>query len=123
MKKYFPFLLKLLISIIMIQTLFFKFTGAQESIELFTKLAGKNEAFMRIITGILEFVAVVLLFTPKHLWLGAVLTIGLMSGAITAHLTKLGIEHNNDGGILFISATVTLFSAIILIFVNRKKIL
>ncbi len=65
MKKYTLLILKLIAAIIMLQTLFFKFTGAQESIDLFTKIAGNNEAYMRISTGVLELIPSVLLFTPK----------------------------------------------------------
>lgn len=122
MNKYFSLILKLITAIIMLQTLLFKFTGAQESIDLFTKLAGENEAYLRVTTGIFELIASVLLFTPKQTWLGAILTIGLMSGAIMGHITKIGIVHNNDGGVLFICALITLIAAIILLFINRKNI-
>ena len=77
---------------------------------------------MRIGTGVLELIASILLFIPKKTWLGAILTVGLMGGAIMGHLTKLGIEHNNDGGALFISAVVTLIAGIILLIINRKDI-
>ena len=122
MKKYFPLILKLVAAFIMLQTLFFKFTGAQESVELFTKLAGENEAVMRIGTGVLELIASILLFVPKKTWLGAGLTIGLMGGAIMGHLTTLGIEHNGDKGTLFICAVITLIAGVILLFLNRKDI-
>lgn len=122
MKKYLPIILKLIAAIIMLQTLFFKFTGAQESIELFTKVAGENEAAMRIGTGVLELIASILLFVPKRTWLGAFLGIGLMGGAIFSHLTKIGIEHNGDGGALFISAIVTLVASGILLFIHKKDI-
>ncbi len=122
MKKYFPLILKLIAAVIMLQTLFFKFTGAQESINLFTKLAGENEAYLRVGTGVLELIASILLFIPKKTWLGAGLTIGLMSGAVIGHLTKLGIEHNGDGGILFSAAVLVLISGAILLFINRKDI-
>ncbi|MGG6230528.1 DoxX family membrane protein [Tenacibaculum sp. SDUM215027] len=122
MKKYILLILKLIAAIIMLQTLFFKFTGAQESIALFTKIAGNNEAYMRIGTGVFELIASILLFTPNRTWLGALLTIGLMAGAIMSHLTILGIEHNGDGGTLFISATVTFISGIILLIFYRKNI-
>lgn len=122
MRKHFLFLLKIIAAVIMLQTLFFKFSGAQESINLFTKLAGNNEAFIRIGTGILELIAAILLFIPKRTWLGAVLTIGLMSGAILGHLTILGIEHNNDGGALFASALIAFIIGLILLFLNKKEI-
>ncbi|MCH2033115.1 MAG: DoxX family protein [Tenacibaculum sp.] len=122
MKKHLPLLLKLIAAVIMLQTLFFKFSGAQESIDLFTKVAGENEKLMRIGTGVLELIASILLFVPKRVWLGAGLTVGLMSGAIFSHLTKIGIEHNNDGGVLFIMAVITLVAGGVLLFQNRKDI-
>ncbi len=120
MKKYFPYLLKLLIAVIMLQTLFYKFTGAQESIRLFTILAGENEFLLRIGAGVLEFIAAILLFSSKYVWLGISLTISLMFCAILAHITKLGIAHNNDGGLLFISAVIAFLSAITLLYLNKK---
>ena len=122
MKKYFPLILKLVAAFIMLQTLFFKFTGAQESVDLFTTLVSENEALMRIGTGVVELIASILLFVPKRTWLGAFLAAGTMSGAILSHLTILGIEHNNDNGALFISAVVTLVVSGILLFLNRKDI-
>ena len=106
----------------MLQTLFFKFSGAEQSIELFTVLAKEDEAYVRIGTGILELIASILLFIPKRTWLGALLTVGLMGGAIMSHLTKLGIEHNNDGGALFTGAAITFISGAILLFLNKKDI-
>lgn len=122
MKKIFPNVLKVVAAFIMLQTLFFKFSGAQESIHLFTAIAGDNEAIMRIGTGTLELIAAILFFVPKKTWLGALLTIGLMSGAILSHITILGIEFNNDGGALFMSAIVTLLAGIILLIQNKKEI-
>ena len=122
MKKYILLFLKLTAAFIMLQTLFFKFTGAQESINLFTKIAGDNEAYMRIGTGVFELIASIVLFIPKKTWLGALLTIGLMGGAIMSHLTILGIEHDGDGGTLFISAIITFISGVILLIFNRKNI-
>ena len=122
MKKYIPLILKLVAAAIMLQTLFFKFTGAQESIDLFTKIAGENEALMRIGTGIIELIASILLFVPKRTWLGALLTVGTMAGAVMSHLTILGIEHDGDGGALFISALVALLATGVLLIMNRKDI-
>lgn len=73
MKKYLTIILKLVAAAIMLQTLFLKFTGAQESMDLFTKIAGENEADMRIGTGVIELIASVLLFIPKLTWIGALL--------------------------------------------------
>ncbi|QMU65630.1 MAG: DoxX family membrane protein [Flavobacteriaceae bacterium] len=122
MKKYFPLALKLIAAIIMLQTLFFKFTNAQESIDLFTKIAGEKEALMRIGTGIIELIAFILLFIPKKTWLGALLTFGTMSGAIISHLTIIGIVHNNDSGALFISAMVAFMASGMLLIQYKRDI-
>ena len=92
MNKYLLFSLKLIAAVIMLQTLYFKFTGAQESIDLFTEVAGKDEAFMRIGTGVLELIASILIFIPKTTWIGALLAVGIMFGAILSHITILGVE-------------------------------
>ena len=122
MTKFSLVLLKIVAAFIMLQTLFFKFSGAQESINLFTKIAGDHEAMMRIGTGVLEFTAAILLFVPKKTWLGALLTVGLMGGAIASHLTILGIVFNDDGGTLFSSAMLTFLAGAILLIHNKKEI-
>ncbi|MFY0603325.1 MAG: DoxX family protein [Flavobacteriaceae bacterium] len=122
MKKYLPLFLKLLAAVIMLQTLFFKFSAADQSIELFTKIAGEHQAYMRIGTGVIELIASILLFIPKRTWLGAFLAVGTMSGAIFSHLTILGINHNNDMGALFIGAVATFLASLILLVMHRKDI-
>lgn len=122
MKKYGILILKVVAAFILLQTLFFKFTGAQESIDLFTKIAGNNEVAMRIGTGILELIASILLFVPKKTWLGAFLGVGLMGGAIMSHLTILGIIHNNDGGALFIGAVITFIASAIILWTEKQQI-
>lgn len=113
-------LLRIVAAFIMIQTLFFKFTGAEESIYIFSKLG--MEPWGRIGTGIVELVASILLLVPRTTWLGAIFGLGTMSGAILSHLTILGIEVQNDGGQLFIYAIVTALSCAILLFLERQKI-
>ncbi|QOD60850.1 DoxX family protein [Polaribacter haliotis] len=116
------FIFKIIISIIILQTLYYKFSGAEESVALFTKLAGENEAYLRVGTGVLELIACIVFFIPKTIWLGATMIIGLMSGAIFSHLTKLGIVHNNDGGLLFGSACLSLIVALIVLYKERKNV-
>jgi uncharacterized membrane protein YphA (DoxX/SURF4 family) len=105
---------------IMVQTLFFKFTGAEESIYIFSTLG--MEPWGRIGTGIVELVASVLLLVPRTTWIGAVLGIGTMSGAMFFHLTILGIEVQGDGGQLFIYAIITLLSCAGLLLLEKQKI-
>ena len=122
MKKYFTFnfLLKLIIAVILLQTLYFKFTGAAESVYIFTQVG--MEPAGRIGSGIVELIAAVLIFIPGLTWLGALLALGTISGALFFHLTKLGIEVMDDGGTLFILACIVFICSIILLWKNRKMI-
>jgi uncharacterized membrane protein YphA (DoxX/SURF4 family) len=113
--------LRLLAAIIMLQTLFFKFTAAPESVYIFTKLG--MEPWGRIGIGSMELVAAVLIIIPRTTGIGALLAVGLMAGAIFFHLTKLGIEVQGDGGQLFILATLVFTSSAVLLYVFRKEVL
>lgn len=53
----------------------------------------------------------------------ALIAVGVMTGAVFSHLTVLGIEVKNDGGLLFILALVVLFCSIFLIFENRNQLM
>ena len=112
-------ILQLLAAVILAQTLFFKFSGAEESKYIFTTLGA--EPWGRIASGCAELVAVVLLLTPRTVTLGALLSLGLMTGAMGSHLTKLGIVVKDDGGLLFaLAATVFACSAIVLVLHRRQ---
>ena len=105
---------------ILIQTLFFKFTAAPESVALFTQLG--VEPLGRIGLGIAELIVAILLLVPRTAWLGAIGGIGLMIGAIGAHVTTIGIVFNDDGGALFTLAVITLVSSAIALYLHRKDI-
>jgi len=111
------------VAIILLQTLFFKFTGAEESKYIFSTLMGAEfEAYGRIGSGLVELVAAVLLLIPGTAWLGALIALGTISGAIFSHLTKLGIVVKDDGGLLFgLALTVFVLSAIVL-FIHRRDL-
>ena len=111
---------RLLAAVIMLQTLFFKFTASPESIYIFKTLG--MEPYGRIGSGVMELVASILILYPKTTAFGAVIAIGLMSGAIFFHLTKLGIVVMDDGGQLFIYALLVLVSAIILTIIYRQQL-
>src|SRR3974377_408048 len=83
-------LLRIIAAAILLQTLFFKFTAAPESVYIFTKVGA--EPWGRIGSGIVELIAAILLLAPRFTWLGSLLAVGVMSGAILSHLTILGIE-------------------------------
>jgi uncharacterized membrane protein YphA (DoxX/SURF4 family) len=110
--------LRITAAIILLQTLYFKFTGHPESVELFTKLG--VEPWGRIGTGLIELITGILLLLPSTVFIGAFLGVGLMVGAILSHLTVIGIESKGDGGQLFMLAIIVLVSCIALIFLHKK---
>jgi|TARA_B110000908_G_C9924172_1_gene301015 uncharacterized membrane protein YphA (DoxX/SURF4 family) len=120
MKKYIPFILRLIPAVILLQTLFFKFTAAPESVYIFETLG--LEPYGRIGSGIAELIAAVLLLIPKTSWAGAGLSLGVISGAIVSHLTQLGIEVQGDGGYLFFLAVIVFVFSAIVLWMHRKEI-
>lgn len=121
LKSILSWTLRLLAAIILLQTLYFKFTGQPESVELFTKLG--VEPWGRIGTGIIELIASVLLLLPATVILGAILGIGLMAGAILSHLLVIGIVSNGDGGVLFMLAFIVLFSCAAVLFLHKTEVM
>lgn len=120
MKNIILWFARLAVAIILLQTLFFKFTGAEESVYIFTKLGA--EPYGRIGSGVIELIAAILVLIPRTTVFGALIGAGTMMGAILSHLFILGIEVKNDGGTLFILATVTFFCCIFLLFQNRQRL-
>ena len=112
--------LRLLAAGILAQTLFFKFSGAEESRYIFTTLG--MEPWGRYAVGVSELVAVVLLLLPRTVWLGAPLGLGVIAGALFFHLTVLGIEVQGDGGTLFYLALAVFFSCLGLIWLHWQEI-
>lgn len=110
---------RIIAAIILLQTLFFKFTGAPESVELFTKLG--VEPWGRIGTGVLELIASVLILVPSTVWLGAAVSIGLMVGAIASHILIIGVVRD-DGGQLFLYAVIVLVFASISFWMSKRQI-
>jgi len=107
-------------AVILLQTLFFKFTGAPESVYIFTKVG--LEPWGRIGSGVVELIAAVLLFWPGLAWLGAGIAMGVIGGAIVSHLTVLGIVVQGDGGLLFVLAVVVEVSAAIVLWIHRHSL-
>jgi putative oxidoreductase len=106
--------LQLVAAGILLQTLFFKFTGAEESVYIFTTLG--IEPWGRIGSGIVELVASALLLYSPTAAMGAVIALGSMAAAILSHLTVLGIDVKGDGGLLFgLAITVFISSAVVLV--------
>jgi putative oxidoreductase len=107
-------------AIIMLQTLYFKFTGAAESIYIFQTVG--MEPWGRIGVGVLELIASILILINVTAWMGAALAAGLMVGAIGMHLTLLGIVVKDDGGQLFIYALLVLIFSLYILFVNKQRL-
>jgi uncharacterized membrane protein YphA (DoxX/SURF4 family) len=120
-KSILPWALRLIASAIMLQTLFFKFTAAEESVYIFSRLG--MEPWGRIGTGVAELIASILILVPSITAFGAVLGTGVMAGAIFFHLTKLGIVVKNDSGQLFIYAVLVFVSCTILAYLYRAQLL
>jgi len=117
--------LQIIVAAILLQTLFFKFTGAEESRYIFTRLG--MEPWGRIGTGVVEFVAAAMLLYRSTIPLGAIISLGVISGAIVGHLTKLGIvvvnsDGTRDGGTLFALAVVVFLASAAVLFIRRRDL-
>ena len=113
-------MLRLISAIILLQTLYFKFSGAEESVYIFSTLG--IEPYGRIGSGIAELIVAILILIPRTTLLGALIGTGVMLGAIFSHILVLGIEVKNDGGELFFLAIITFLCCIALIYWNKSKI-
>ena len=123
--KILDWILRITAAGILAQTLFFKFMGAAEPVYIFTKLG--VEPWGRIGTGVFELLAAALLLIPATVWVGALLGLGLMAGAILAHLTTLGIVidvpvDGPDGGALFMLAIIVFLCSLVVLYLHRRQI-
>jgi hypothetical protein len=112
--------LQVVVAGILLQTLFFKFTGAEESVYIFTTVGA--EPWGRIGSGVMELIAAVMLLTPALVPYGAILTLAAMSGALLSHLTLLGIEVKGDGGLLFGLALTCFVGGAIILGIRRAQL-
>lgn len=111
-------LLQGIVAAILVQTLFFKFTGAEESVYIFSAL--RAEPWGRIGSGVAELIVAVLLLTPRLAVFGALGALGVITGAIMSHLVILGIEIQGDGGLLF-GLAAGIFAASAAVVVLRRR--
>ena len=119
--------LQLAVAGILLQTLFFKFTGAEESVFIFSSVGRfvgvpAVEPWGRIGSGVIELLASILLLVPASASLGAMLTIAVMAGAIGSHLLILGIAVKGDGGLLFGLALAALTGSVIVLVLRRAQL-
>jgi hypothetical protein len=125
---------RIVAAIILLQTLFFKFTAAPESVYIFTKLAtfiekdipfasiSTVEVWARVGSGIMELIAALLLLTPRFVCAGAALAMAATGAAMVSHLTFLGIEVQGDKGLLFLLAIVVFVTSSFALIVHRGQI-
>lgn len=118
--NYLSWALRIVAALILLQTLYFKFTAAPESVYIFTTVG--IEPWGRIGSGVAELIAAVLLLIPSTKVWGAILALGVISGAIMSHLTILGIEVQGDGGYLFFLAVIVFVCAAGVLLLHRKEI-
>jgi uncharacterized membrane protein YphA (DoxX/SURF4 family) len=112
--------LQLIVAVILLQTLFFKFTGAAESVYIFSTLG--VEPWGRLGSGVVELMAAILLLVPATTTIGAALALMVIVGAIFSHLTVLGIEVQGDGGLLFELAIAVFVGSAAILILRRDEI-
>lgn len=113
-------LLRLVVAAILLQTLYFKFTAAPESVYIFQTLGA--EPWGRIGSGVAELIVSALLLWPRTIAIGAIGALGVITGAILSHLTILGIEVQGDGGTLFYLALAVFVGSATLAWMHRREI-
>jgi hypothetical protein len=113
-------LLQGIVAAILLQTLFFKFTGAEESVYIFCALGA--EPWGRIGSGVAELIVASLLLTPRFAVIGALGALGVISGAILSHLVVLGVEVQGDGGLLFGLAVMVFVASAAIVILRRAQL-
>jgi hypothetical protein len=115
-------ILRLIVAVILLQTLFFKFSAAKESIYIFSTLG--VEPWGRIGSGIFELIASILLFIPSTTTVGAAMALAATGSAILFHLTRLGIALTpvGDHGELFALAVVVTVCSIGVLAQHRQEL-
>jgi len=120
MKKWMSIACQVIAATILVQTLYFKFTGAPESVFIFKTMG--VEPVGRILAGIVELIAATLLVIRRLSWLGALIGAGVLTGAVFSHMFILGIVVQNDGGLLFGLALTALCASMIVLILHRAEI-
>jgi putative oxidoreductase len=121
--------LRLIAAVILLQTLYFKFTGAEESVYIFSTVGkslgiGSVEPWGRIGSGVVELVASILLLLPRTAAFGAILSLATMTGALFFHLTSLGIALPiaGDNGELFMLAVIVFVCSLGVLILHRRQL-
>lgn len=119
-KVIFSWVLRLTVAVILLQTLYFKFTAHPDSVHIFSALG--IEPWGRIGLGIVELITAALIFVSRFKVIGMLSSLGIILGAIFSHLLVLGINVSNDGGGLFILAVIVLISSSLWLILNRSEV-
>lgn len=112
-------LFQILAALILLQTLYFKFTGAPESVYIFESVG--MEPWGRYGSGIIELISGVLLLIPGLSWMGALLGVMVIFVALFFHITSLGVEVMGDGGALFYLAVTVFISCLAVLWIRRGE--
>jgi putative oxidoreductase len=120
-KNSISWILRLTVAVILLQTLYFKFTAHPDSVHIFSALG--VEPWGRIVLGIIELFTAILILLPKFKTIGMSISLGIISGAVFSHILVLGINVSNDGGTLFSLAIIVLTASTIYLIMNKKEII
>jgi hypothetical protein len=118
--------LQLTVAVILFQTLFFKFTAAEESVYIFSTLGQMvglpfAEPWGRIGSGVLELAAVALILYPPTVAIGALLSLGVITGALASH-ALIGVVVKDDGGLLFGLAVTVFLASLAILYIRRNEL-
>lgn len=113
-------LLRLTVAIILLQTLYFKFTAHPDSVYIFSALG--VEPWGRISLGIIELITALLILFPKTKIIGMLNSLGIIIGAIVSHFLVIGVNVKGDGGNLFILALIVFIASIIYLVINKSEV-
>lgn len=120
-KKIISGILRLVVAIILLQTLYFKFTAHPDSVHIFSELG--VEPWGRIFLGIVELITAILILIPGTALIGMVISLGIIMGAVASHLLVLGINVSNDGGVLFILALIVLIASTTYLVLHKEELM
>lgn len=120
-KNIISWVLRLTVAIILLQTLYFKFTAHPDSVHIFSVLG--LEPWGRISLGIVELITAILILIPKTKIIGMINSLGIILGAIFSHLLVLGVNVCNDGGSLFTLAIIVLIASTLFLVIHKTEVL
>lgn len=120
-KNIISWVLRLTVAVILLQTLYFKFTAHPDSVHIFSAL--KIEPWGRIGLGIIELITAMLILFPKTKVIGMTTSLGIILGAVFSHILVLGINVSNDGGGLFTLAIIVLIASSTFLIIHKNELI